>query len=267
MPPPIKNDLPDEDSDRQFVTALARGLDVLRCFTADRPELGGSEIAEILGLPQPTVWRLCHTLRRLGYLVPAGHGKLHVGAAVLSLGVASLVELDFTQIIRPHLQQLANELPAAVILAEQNQLSMVYVLRCEGDTPFAMKRPLGSSISLFDTPLGRVSLCSMTAAERAPVLAKIRRQHGVDFAAVEDKLLESEEILTRQGFLTSLGEAHPAVNYAAVPVVAPDRKRFFTLLCGGPSFVLDAERVQNEIGPKLVGLARIVESAIPPSED
>ncbi len=54
---------------RHFVTALARGLDVLGCFTPERPVLGASEIARMLGLPQPTVWRLCFTLIELGHLV------------------------------------------------------------------------------------------------------------------------------------------------------------------------------------------------------
>ena len=66
--------------DRQFVTALARGLEVLRCFSAETPELGSREIARRIGLSQSTIWRLCHTLSQLGYLVPGtAPGKLRVG--------------------------------------------------------------------------------------------------------------------------------------------------------------------------------------------
>src|SRR4029077_19838606 len=58
-------------SDRQFVTALGRGLDILQCFTPATPELGTSQLARMTGLPQPTVWRLCHTMTELGFLVQA----------------------------------------------------------------------------------------------------------------------------------------------------------------------------------------------------
>lgn len=51
------------EEDRQFVASLAKGLEVLRCFTPARPELGTSEIARLTGMPQPTVWRLCYTLQ------------------------------------------------------------------------------------------------------------------------------------------------------------------------------------------------------------
>ena len=76
-----------ESADRQYVTALARGLEILRCFGARKPELGTTEIAQLTGLPQPTVWRLCHTLIKCGYLAPSpGKDKLRIGAGVLSLG-------------------------------------------------------------------------------------------------------------------------------------------------------------------------------------
>src|SRR3954470_22827873 len=81
----------EKEKDRQFVTALARGLGVLRCFTHATPELGTAEIARMTGLPQPTVWRLCHTLMQEGYLVQADRGdKLRPGIPVLSLGYAAI---------------------------------------------------------------------------------------------------------------------------------------------------------------------------------
>src|SRR5262245_41883184 len=54
--------------DRQFVTALARGLEILRAFIPNDGPLGNGEIAQRTGLPKPTVARLTHTLTRLGYL-------------------------------------------------------------------------------------------------------------------------------------------------------------------------------------------------------
>ena len=63
------DDSSEDAPDRQFVVALSRGLDVLRCFRASDPMLGNQEIAARTGLPKPTVSRLTHTLTRLGYLI------------------------------------------------------------------------------------------------------------------------------------------------------------------------------------------------------
>jgi DNA-binding IclR family transcriptional regulator len=252
--------------DRQFVTALARGLDVLRCFSPDRPELGTREIADLLELPQPTVWRLCHTLKVLGYLVPGSKsGRLRVGAPVLALGLASLVELEFTEIIRPHFESFISRFPAAVILAERHRLTMVYVLRCEGSGPFVMKRPVGSSISLHQTALGHACIAGMGEEERASVLEQVRAREPYEWPLIERRIEQAREQLQARGFVTSLGETEPAVSYAAVPIVPPGSGRAFAMLCGGPSFSLPADVFHGEIGPQLVSLAKVVRAAFPSS--
>ena len=89
---------PKVTADRQFVTALGRGLAVLRCFDATRTQLGTTEIAQMTNLPQPTVWRLCYTLQQLGYLMQAPDSdKLRIGMAVLGLGQYALGSTDIRE--------------------------------------------------------------------------------------------------------------------------------------------------------------------------
>ena len=67
---------------------------MLRCFTASRRELGTSEIARLLKLPQPTVWRLCKTLQDEGYLLPGqGGDRLQLSPSVLGLGYSALASM------------------------------------------------------------------------------------------------------------------------------------------------------------------------------
>ena len=78
--------------DRQFVTALARGLEILRCFNPGERYLGVTELARRTGLPKPTVSRLAGTLTKLGYLSFSGHyGQYQLAPGVLSLGYAAMV--------------------------------------------------------------------------------------------------------------------------------------------------------------------------------
>ena len=57
-------------TDRSFVVALSRGLDVLRAFHPNDGLLGNQEIAARTKLPKPTISRLTYTLTKLGYLTP-----------------------------------------------------------------------------------------------------------------------------------------------------------------------------------------------------
>jgi DNA-binding MarR family transcriptional regulator len=59
----------EEVNENYIVSSLVRGLRILSTFTTKRPSLKVSEIAEINGLDQATVFRFVYTLEKLGYLV------------------------------------------------------------------------------------------------------------------------------------------------------------------------------------------------------
>ena len=249
--------------DRQFVTALARGLEVLRCFSAQKPELGTSEIAAALGLPQPTVWRLCHTLTTLGYLVPgSGTGKLRVGTPVISLGAAAIHALAFTQLVKPHMERLASRFPAAFVLAEKHMGDMIYLLRCDGKTEFVLNLPVGSRLRLGSGAVSWTCVAAMSEDERRDALEQIR-EHCADWERIFRHIESAQEMISQRGFVTSVDDSTPGVSFVVAPVASPDPSRQFVVLGGGPSFVLSRHTLEKEIGPELLALADHVASAIP----
>ena len=64
LSPPPSGFSYEHEGDRQFATTLARGLEVLRCFTPLEPLLGNKEISVRTGLPKPTVSRLTLKIER-----------------------------------------------------------------------------------------------------------------------------------------------------------------------------------------------------------
>jgi len=57
----------------EFIEALARGLDVLRAFGADRPRMTLAEVAAASDLARPTARRILLTLTELGYVRSDGN--------------------------------------------------------------------------------------------------------------------------------------------------------------------------------------------------
>src|SRR3546814_14440455 len=83
-----------EHTDRQFVNALARGLELLRCFQPGRAYLTNADLARETGFPKPTVTRLTYTLKKLGYLDSSdAMGKYMLSSGVLGLGYSMLANL------------------------------------------------------------------------------------------------------------------------------------------------------------------------------
>lgn len=100
-----------------IVSALERGLSVLRCFTPERPLLGYTEIARITGIPRPTVNRLVATLLASGMLKPApSSDRFTLGPGVLSLARVFLGSLDVRAAARPLMQAMAEDMGASVYL-------------------------------------------------------------------------------------------------------------------------------------------------------
>ncbi|KAG1648299.1 Acyl-CoA dehydrogenase family member 10 [Nymphon striatum] len=86
-----------DSKDRNFVTALARGLELMRCFRIGEVTLTNSDFSERTGLPKATISRLTHTLVDLGYLVPDPRaGTYRLGVGVLNLGFSVLSAMDIS---------------------------------------------------------------------------------------------------------------------------------------------------------------------------
>lgn len=231
--------------DRQFVVALARGLEVLRCFSAQTRMLGTTEIAGRSGLPQPTVWRLCYTLQKLGYLVVApDRDKLMLGPAALALGGAALAGQESLDVARPAMQAFADRYRGAVALGRRDQDSIVYLLRCQGDSDLLMNFRIGTRIPLFASAIGGAWIASAVGAERQALL---------DAAPDRDWLDDVLAQYAQGGFVLHGRPAHH-INTVATALVLDGQDRY-VLNCGGPASLLSPETMQGEVGPALVRLA------------
>ena len=98
-----------DKNDRQFVTALARGLELLRCFTPQRPYLGNQDLSQLTGLPKGTITRLTYTLVKLGYLKQSTNSsKYQLSTGVLSFGYTMMTNISINNLATPYTEELAD---------------------------------------------------------------------------------------------------------------------------------------------------------------
>ena len=136
-------------TDRHFVTALARGLEVLACFRHGDRMLGNQELSKRCGLAKSTVSRLTHTLTNLGYLVYVEESaKYSLGTATLSLGSAMLSRLDIRKLAHPLMQELAEFGQCTVSLGSRDRLSMIYVDAVRGSSAVTLSMDTGARIQI-----------------------------------------------------------------------------------------------------------------------
>jgi DNA-binding IclR family transcriptional regulator len=249
------------DDDRQFVVALHRGLEVLRCFQADNLVLGNLELAQRTKLPKATVSRLTYTLSALGYLEYLEHsGKYRLGVPVLALGFACLAGVGVQEAARPLMRKLADFAGTGsnVGMGTRSDLGMIYVLAIRGSGIITLQLDVGSRISLARSAMGRAYLAGLANAEREPLMERIREHVGErDWPKIEDGILRSVEEVRTMGFCLNVGEWEPEISSVAAPFQSKyGDDRLYAFNCGGPTYVLRRDFLKNDVGPRLVDMVR-----------
>lgn len=253
----------EEAASGQFVTALARGLELLRCFTPRNNVLGNQELAQMTGLPKPTVTRLTNTLMRLGCLKRELHsGKYQLDVGVLGLGYSMLSNLSIRSVAHPLMEELANYAKAAVAMAARDRLQMVYLDVVQGQGNTTMRRQIGSYLPLAQSSAGRACLAAMPENEREFLLDHIRQREAGQWPEIRKGLDRAFRDYIDYGFCLSIGEWQRDVNSIAVPLLHP-QLGLLSFNCGGPSFQLPREQLIDDIGPRLIDMVNNIGAATP----
>ena len=265
---PLRHELLDpigdmqDENDRQYITALARGLELLRCFTPKHQHLGNQELSQMTGLPKPTISRLTHTLSRLGYLkqVP-NSSKFQLSVGVLSFGYSMLSNLSIRSIAHLHMKELADYAGAAVAMATRDRLNMIYLDVVQGKGNVTMRRQVGTYLPIHLSSIGRACLAAMPEDEREFLLNAIRAKHKEDWIKINRELDKSFKDYQDFGYCFSVGDWHKDVNSVAVPYYH-DQQGLLVFNCGGPSFILNREKLEDEIAPRLLNMVNNIRNEV-----
>lgn len=252
--------------DRQFATTLARGLEILRCFTPLQPVLGNKELVQATGLPKATISRFTYTLASMGYLRQApGQTKFQLGSAVLSLGYPVLATMYIRQIARRPMNELASELRASIALGIRDRLNMVYVETSRSNTGFAPPfADIGYSHPMVATSMGRAYLSVCGAETRLALINEVKLKMPEDWKRFRASVERSYQDFMRLGFCVSTDFFRPGIFGVAVPLRRPVEGELLVFNCAIYADQLSPSELETRIGPKLLAMSRSIENSLRP---
>ncbi|MVW69923.1 MULTISPECIES: IclR family transcriptional regulator [unclassified Bordetella] len=235
----------------EFIEALARGLDVLRCFGKDTSTLGNQDLAGLTGLPKPTISRITYTLTELGYLrYHPESGKYSPGFAVLALGFGVLAGLEVRAMARDCMQQLAKDTGGAIALGTFDGDAMVYVEAIHGSSDLYLRLPVGYRAS-FNSAMGRAYLARLPASKRAELLNRLGQA-----APAESVIQQACADFASTGCCFALGSWRSDINAVAVPFESVTGEGTFVVSCGGPASLLPPDVLRDRVVPALRKVAQ-----------
>lgn len=171
--------------DRQFVTALDRGLQVLRAFSRKQGGLRNGQLAKQTKLAPSTISRLVYTLRELGYIRYDRATRSYVLAPqVLTLGYPVLSHAPLLHQVRPVLVQIAQQTGETCGFAQRDGMYATFLDCVQGRNMLAVRMEIGARLPLASSASGLCLLKASPEAERRMLVSRIRARLNRRRAAV-----------------------------------------------------------------------------------
>lgn len=244
----------------EFVQSLARGLEVIRAFSAQHPSRTLSEIAADTGLSRAAVRRFLHTLVTLGY-VRSDAGRFALTPHVLELGFSYLSSQSLPELAQPHLEALGRELGESTSAAVLDGTDIVYVARVPTRRIMRTAITVGTRFPAHATSMGRVllaglpegeadayldglhaeSLTAATLTEPAELRAELARVRRQGWALVDQEL--DVGLRSVAAPLTKDGVVVAAVNVSTTTATTLERMRDVFL----PALLASAKAISRDL--------------------
>ncbi|PSO14265.1 IclR family transcriptional regulator [Bradyrhizobium sp. MOS003] len=260
--------LAESVDDAAFATTLAKGLVVLEAFKAGSTLLGNMELSTLTGIPRPTVARLTHTLAELGYLrYDAERAKYRVGARALRIAHPLLAGMQFRQMARPMMQELALSVRGTVSIGLLDATSMIYVETARSGDVGPHAPDIGMPIPVVMTAMGRAAAATLPPADLDRLERNIAAEDGELWSAFRDKYRAGIAQSKSRGFCTCWGEYMASIHAVAAPLFhAGESRQSFSINCGIPAFRLQPGQLEAEIGPRIAALADSIRAIVGQAE-
>jgi len=217
--------LPQEPGDN-YVQSFARGLEVIRSFSAESPRQTLTEVAERTGLTRAGARRILLTLQTLGYVRHDGR-LFQLSPRILDLGFAYLSSLPFWNLAEPAMEKLVADVKESCSAAVLDGTDIVYVLRVPTQKIMSINLGVGSRLPAYCTSMGRMLLAGLPEDELRTRLiqSKPMARTPKTKVSVED-LMDCIAQIRQQGW----SQVDQELEEGLISMAAPIRDRNGTIL-------------------------------------
>lgn len=234
-----------------YVQSFARGLEVIRSFSADAPQQTLSEVAQRSGLTRAGARRILLTLHALGYVQTDGR-SYRLTPRILDLGFAYLSSMPIWNLAEPVMEGLVAEIKESCSAAVLDATDIVYVLRVPVHKIMSITLGVGSRLPAWCTSMGRVLLADLPEEERrARLAASDIRAHTRHTVTDTEALMARIAQVRRQGWCIVNQELEEGLISVAVPVTDRSGRTVAALNVSGQANRTNVRTVQEQILPAL----------------
>ena len=239
-----------------YVQSFARGLEVIRSFSARAPEQTLSEVAAATGLTRAGARRILLTLQTLGYV--RSDGKYYaLTPRILDLGFAYLSSTPLWNLAEPAMEALVDEVKESCSAAVLEGLDVVYVLRVHTHKIMSTNLGVGSRLPAFWTSMGRVLLAALPPDELRALMARREQRAFTRHTLTGDDELYAEIARVReQGWALLNQELEEGLISIAAPIRNARGQTVAALNISGQANRTSEQMMREGLLPQLLAATR-----------
>jgi IclR family pca regulon transcriptional regulator len=208
----------DPADSRNYVTALARGLAVIRAFSGQNQQMTLSDVARVADLPRATVRRCLLTLQALGYVDVSGR-SFSLSPQVLTLAQAYLRSSVLPRVAQPFLERVSEQVGESCSVSILHGSEVIYVARSSRKRIASLHRDVGTHLPAHCTSMGRVLLASLPPGELTKFFRAGNFERFTPFTLTDEPELRAAlEQVARDGYCIVDQELEIDLRSLAVPV-------------------------------------------------
>lgn len=239
-----------------YVQSFARGLEVIRSFSASTPQQPLTEVAARSGLSRAGARRILLTLQSLGYVT--SDGKLFsLSPRILDLGFAYLSSMPIWNLAEPAMESLVSQVKESCSAAVLDDTDIVYVLRVPTHKIMSISLGVGSRLPAYCTSMGRVLLAALPEAQCLDILEKsTRTTHTKHTVTDMDELASRIALVRRQGWCLVNQELEEGLVSMAAPITNRSGQTVAALNISGQANRTSARAMHDGMLPALLAAAQ-----------
>ena len=234
-----------------YVQSFARGLQVIRSFSAGAPRQTLSEVAAASGLTRAGARRILLTLQTLGYVDSDGR-LFALTPRILDLGFAYLSSMPIWNRAEPVMEALVRQVKESCSAAVLDGTDIVYVLRVQTHKIMRINLAVGTRLPAYCTSLGRMLLADLDDATVRERLEALDRTALTRYTITDvDTLVAKVAQARRQGWCLMNQELEEGLISIAAPVTDRNGRTVAALNVSGQANRTSAKVMQETMLPGL----------------
>ena len=256
---------PDEagGNARDYVSSLARGLEILRTFSRTGKKMTLSEVAAKTGITRAATRRFLLTLVREGYAATDGK-YFDLTPQVLELGYSVLSRIDTWDIVKPFLERLSEDVEESVSAVVLDGLDVVYVSCAQYHRMISVGVAVGNRLPAYCTATGRV-LLAHEPEENWPAMLKAirlepRTQYSITSKTEFQRMLKK---VREDGYALVDQELEIGLLAIAIPLRTLSGAIIGAVNVGVPTVRATPEQLIRDVLPQLQDMGKRIALALP----